>query len=437
VAALHVSSPPGIGFWSRRVHDPGSVDSRLFARMPTLAEFNAQLERCAQSDQEVRDFVEAFSKVRLRYIARAMSAASPPITEPKIATFRGRSPVPVSPDWSDPAKLAASGLTSGQVAASVDPSADWLHIDVAVDTASGIKVAGFIKGTCLSDKQRRAIFPALSRISFGAPVVSDQRRIEVPRLNAWLAWSRAEGINPALFGDYQKHLRIHGASQNAGGAVGAAGGSIAVLDAIQEVAPGIILDLLGALPRPGQRDPIAVDTFLRQHGIAPESNERPLKCILLPNHRAVVFASDPDVAIIQSLSTPFQTAQEAWEIYAEVRSDSARRAQRLVEFAVGEIKAATDASNLHERLALGSRESRSERQTDRFLLMAILTGDLLTGGAGPSGRRNTRAPLQSREAGRFADIFNLHHAWGWDGGRERHPEHWDWLKRRLKEWCGI
>ena len=274
-------------------------------------------------------------------------------------------------------------------------------------------------------------------MSFSAQAISDQRRGEVPRLNAWLAWSRAEGITAALFGDYQKHLRIHGASQNAGGAVGAAGGSIAIFDAIQEIAPGIPLDILGGLPRPGQRDPIAVDSFLRQHGIAPESNERPLKCILLPNHRAVVFASDPDVAIIQSLSTPFQTAQEAWEVYAEVRSDSSRRAQRLVEFAVGEIKAATDASNLHERLALGSRESRSERQTDRFLMMAILTGDLLTGGTGPSGRRNTRAPLQSRETGRFADIFNLHHAWGWDGGRGRHPEHWAWLKRRLKEWCGL
>ena len=148
---------------------------------------------------------------------------------------------------------------------------------------------------------------------------------------------------------------------------GRQGGAIAILDAIQEAAPGIQLDLLGGLPRPGERDPIAVDSFLRQHGIAPESNDLPLKCILLPNHRAVVFASDPDVAIIQSLGTPFQTAQEAWEVYAEVRSDSARHAQRLVEFAVGEIKAATDASNLHERLALGSRESRSERQTDRFL----------------------------------------------------------------------
>ena len=174
----------------------------------------------------------------------------------------------MSPDWSDLAKLGASGLTFEQVEASVDPSVEWLHVDVALDPASGFKVTRFIMETCLSDKQRRALFPALSRKSFSAPAINDRRRGEVPRLNAWLAWSRAEGINSALFGDYHKHLRIHGASQNAGGAVGAAGGSIAILDAIQEAAPGVLLDLLGGLPDPGRRDPMAVDSFLQQHGFA-------------------------------------------------------------------------------------------------------------------------------------------------------------------------
>ena len=109
--------------------------------------------------------------------------------------------------------------------------------------------------------------------------------------------------------------------------------------------------------------------------------------LVSPNCRAVIFASDPDIAIIQSLADPFQTAQEAWDVYGDVRSDPARRSQRVVEFAVGEVKAATDVSNLHERMALSTRESRSERQTDRFLMMAILTEDLLTGGAGTSGKR--------------------------------------------------
>jgi hypothetical protein len=176
---------------------------------------------------------------------------------------------------------------------------------------------------------------------------------------------------------------------------------------------------------------------MRQHGIAPDSSERPLKCLLLPNHRAVVFASDPDVAIIQSLQEPFHTVEEAWAVYSEVRSNSRLRAQRVHEFAVGETKTATDASNLHERMALSTRETRSERQTVRFLMMAILTGDLLSGAAGEHGRRNTRAPMQSHEMPRFDEVFNLHHAWGWDGGRERHPAHWEWFKRRLKDWTGL
>ncbi|MDR6294610.1 hypothetical protein E9232_007165 [Inquilinus ginsengisoli] len=403
--------------------------------MPTLAEFNAQLERCAQSPEEVRNFIEGFSKVRLRYIARAMTAS--PVVLPSSLGEQAAMYMSIAPDWDDVEKLAQSGLAREQVASSANPGKDWLHIDIAMDPVSRGIVADFLAQTCLSDKQRRALFPALSAAKFRDSEASARRRNEVPHLNAWLAWSREEGINTILFGDYHKHLRIHGASQNAGGDVGAVGGAIAVMDALLEVSDGMLLDQLGGLPPPGQRDPVSVDMFLRRHGIAPESNERPLKCILLSNHRAVIFASDPDVAIVQSLTEPFRTAQEAWSAYSEVRSDAARRSQRIVEFAVGEVKAATDVHNLHERMALSTRENRSERQTDRFLMMAILTNDLLTGGAGKSGRRNTRAPMQSREMGRMADVFNLHHAWGWDGGRQRHPEHWAWLKRRLREWCGL
>jgi hypothetical protein len=401
--------------------------------MPTLSEFNAQLERCAQSPSEVRDFVEAFSKVRLRYIARSL--ASPSLDAPEAAT--AATSTVTSPDWADIEKLSASGLTLGQVAEFSTPEIHWLHVDIAADPAGRSAVTALLSQTCLSDKQRKALFPALFGAQFKTAEAVDRRRAEVPLLNEWLVWSRAEGISPPVFGDYQKHLRIHGASQNAGGDVGAVGGAIAIHDALLEVAPDAIREVLGSLPKVGERDPVSVDKFLRRHGISAESKERPLKAILLSNHRAIIFASDPDVAIIQSLGEPFGSAQEAWDVYSRVRSDSAKRAQRIVEFAVGEVKAATDASNLHERMALSTRENRSERQSDRFLIMAILTKDLLTGGSGTSGRRNTRAPMQSREMGRISDVFNLHHAWGWDGGRQRHPEHWDWMKHRLKEWCGL
>jgi hypothetical protein len=407
--------------------------------MPTLAEFAEQLSRCAQSPMEVRAFVEAFSRVRLRYIARQLSTSA---TVPAASGTREgrRTPAdPAVPNWSDATGLEASGLTAEQVTASLDPNGEWLHVVVAMDNApaSKARVAAFLGETCLSDKQRRALFPGLSSVNFSAQVLQERRRTEVPKLNQWLSWARSEGIRPTLFGDYQRHLRIHGASQNAGGDVGAVGGAIAILDALVEISEGREFQMLGSLPSPNQRDPLSVDSFLRQHGIGPDSGERPLKCILLANSRAIMFASDPDVAIIQSLREPFRSPEEAWEVYSTVRSNSQLRAQRVHEFAVGETKTATDASNLHERMALSTRETRSERQADRFLMMAILTGDLLTGAAGESGRRNTRAPMQSREMGRVADVFNLHHAWGWDGGRERHPEHWMWFKKRLRDWTGL
>lgn len=400
--------------------------------MPTLAEFSAQLERCAQSEREVRDFIEAFSKVRLRSISRALAAMQAPEAKAVVSGSAG-----VVVDWQDAQKLAQSGLYLAQVQASKVPASDWLHIDTALDPASRAEVDRLLALTCLSDKQRRALFPALSAARFATAIAKDARSAEVVRLNDWLDWTRREGIAAARFGEYQKHLSIHGASQNAGGDVGAVGGAIAVVDALLEICPNMKFDQMGVLPPGNQRDPVSVDAFLRREGIFPESKERPLKSILLPNKRAIIFASDPDIAIIQSLGGPFHSPLEAWKAYAEVRNDSARRAQRIVEFAVGEIKAATDASNLHERLALSTRENRSERQTDRFLMMAILTKDLLVGSSGKSGRRSTRAPMQGREMGRMADVFNLHHAWGWDGGRVRHADHWLWFKRRLGEWCGL
>jgi hypothetical protein len=45
--------------------------------------------------------------------------------------------------------------------------------------------------------------------------------------------------------------------------------------------------------------------------------------------------------------------------------------------ALGEVKTATDASNLHERIGLGSRETRDEVLATRFLMMALLTVDIV------------------------------------------------------------
>src|SRR5579871_2609405 len=153
--------------------------------MPTLSEFNAQLERCAQSAEEIKDFIEAFSKVRLRYIAKAIEArdflrVAQPTYPTQGTTF------PILPDWTNNEKLTQSGLTPDKVAGVADPAALWLHIDIAMDSNSRPAVASYLARTCLSDKQRRALFPFLSAAKFSTAEARSGRRNEVSRLNAFL-----------------------------------------------------------------------------------------------------------------------------------------------------------------------------------------------------------------------------------------------------------
>ena len=123
-----------------------------------------------------------------------------------------------------------------------------------------------------------------------------------------------------------------------------------------------------------------------------------------------------------------EQALEAWQV---VRALPERRSDELHLFTVGEVKTATDPSNLHERLALGSRETRDEAGADRFLLMAVLTNDIVR-----SDRRGRRQ-LQSRDVTRFSAVFNLYFAWGWDDARASHPEHWGEFREQVARWCGL
>ena len=143
-----------------------------------------------------------------------------------------------------------------------------------------------------------------------------------------------------------------------------------------------------------------------------------------------MFASSKDANIFQSLKRPFETAKEALNSYNSVRKDAAARRQSLHEFAVGEVKTATDPANLHERMGLASRETQTELRTDRFLMMALLNREIIKGGE--QGRT-----MNNRDVRRFSHVFNLHHCWGWDGGRERNPEHWLHFVDNVREWCGL
>jgi hypothetical protein len=385
--------------------------------MPSFQSFSEQLARCAQDDEEILGFVEAFAKVRLKDIIGKLT--QPPPTAVIEADERT-----TAPNWADAVKLRISGIEPAAVVGRANPEQNYLHIDTAIN-ASQKAVDIYLAMTGLSDKQRSEIFPALSR--------RDRRRrqaellsAEVQRLNAWLDWVRQQHIDPLVFTAYHRHLSIHGAGQNVGGHIGSVGATIAFAEALNEIDPRAIRDRVGDIPPLTVRSPEEIYDYLNAGGTS-------LRALLLNNGRAVLFASDPDVAIFRSPDQQFTSADEALTAYEAVRRQPAERSQRLKEYALGEVKTATDRANLHERLALGSRETRDEVRTDRFLMMAILTTELVRGG---TGRRSGRT-IESRDVVRFSDVFNLHHAWGWDGGRTRHSEHWAAFKARLATWCGL
>jgi len=281
--------------------------------------------------------------------------------------------------------------------------------------------AHFLSLTGLSDKLRKSLFPALStRSRFDRPAISK----ETARLNAWLDWVRRDGFDPYSFITYQTGIKTHGQTQNLTGAIGATGAALAFVDAIQTCAPTAIIDQEGPLPPPEVRSPTEIFEWRST------LSDPTLKALLLANGRALVFASSKDANIFQSLKTPFQTAKEALTAYNSVRNNAAKRRQALHEFAVGEVKTATDPANLHERMGLASRETQTELRTDRFLMMALLNREIIEGG-------EQRRTMNNRDVRRFSHVFNLHHCWGWDGGRERNPQHWDYFVENVREWCGL
>jgi hypothetical protein len=385
--------------------------------------------------------MEGFARVRLLGITKALSA-------PLRAAIEAENVV--SPNWSDASLLAESGIDPADVAAATEPERMFLHIDVAVARAKAA-ISAFLGMSGLSDKQRGDLYPWLSsqKGNVDRAILSD----EVRRLNRHLAWVRTTGVQPETFLAYHRHLGIHGSSQNFSGQVGAMGAAISFIDALEEFAPGCIIEIVGSSPSElPDKSPEAIADYLTI-GTRQEISSKQIRALVLSNSRFVVFSSDPDVSIFMPLvplpmsvtvpakgktkekRTTFASAgPAALHLYNQVGQHADQRRQKLHEFAVGEVKTATDPSNLHERLALGSRETKVEVNADRFLFMALLTRDILEGG---TGKKSGRAPLQNRDTVRFTDVFNLHHAWGWDGGRQRHPGHWDTFKERVKIWTGL
>lgn len=373
----------------------------------------ADLLEAAQSPAEVAQFVEAFARVT---VGRIRDELGSPMAE------AARLESSFDPDWSDTAALARSGLGPEQIDADARAGRKYLHFDVAVDGAATAVRQLFLGLTGLSDKQQRVLFPVIKGRTAGSEA---ELTAELVRLNAWLDEVRKDGFDPAAFITYQRSIGIHGGGQNISGAIGAAGAAIAFVDAIRELRSDAIVDTVGGIPPQGVASPAEVHAW---HKADPK---RVLRAILLANGRALVFASSKDANIFEPLgNAAFADASDALRRFNAVAKDQRARRQHLHEHAVGEVKTATDPNNLHERMGLASRETQTELRTDRFLMMAILNPEILQGG-------EQRRTMNNRDLTRFSHVFNLHHCWGWDGGRSRHPQHWARFKDAVAEWCGL
>ncbi|MDG2520522.1 hypothetical protein P7B02_03125 [Caulobacter segnis] len=374
----------------------------------------ADLPEAAQAPDEVMSFVEAFAKVKLDRIRAALGS---PMAEAASleAVF--------DPDWDDADALSKSGLEPSQIDADARAGRKYLHFDVAADPGAMRLRELFLGLTGLSEKQQRVLFPVLRGRGASTP---QKLTDELTRLNGWLDEMREGGFDPSAFITYQRSIAIHGAGQNLSGQIGAAGAAIAFVDAIQELNPTAIADTVGAIAPSDVRSPAQVAAWLEKNKAA-----HTLRAVLLTNGRALVFAGSKDANIFEPLGgAAFLNAKDALQRYNAVAKDQRQRRQQLHEHAVGEVKTATDPNNLHERMGLASRETQTELRTDRFLMMAILNPEILAGGE--QGRT-----MNNRDLIRFTHVFNLHHCWGWDGGRERHPEHWTRFKDAVAEWCGL
>ena|GEM_PF-2349603 len=400
--------------------------------MDELLRLQRQLHLAIQAEEEVRKFVFDLAEVRLDFIIKSIAAPQSPASSVK-AVAETDTVDDVEVDWLAPAVVEESGIGRSWVDGLRSPREHYLYVKDVLE-GDWSHVLRLVGQTFLSDKQLKVLLPTLHRKRRVKDITAEAVTTEVRLVNRLLHWVASSGVTADEIRRYQDHLRIHGASQNVAANVGAAGAVISIVDALTELDPKAISGLYpGRLP-PEVRSPIDVYRHLQRRNVV--GSQQVTRSILLKNGRAVVFAADPDIAIIQPAepARQYASAEQALRDWELVRRAPQERNSKVLQRAVGEVKTATDLQSLHERLALGGREGRSQARADRFLLMAILTREILEG---EPGNRRRSPSLSNRDVNRFSDVFNLHFAWGYDDARASHAEHWEGFKARLADWCGI
>ena len=330
-------------------------------------------------------------------------------------------------NWNDANTLATAGIDITWIADMPDPHRTFMHPDFVTYDAMWSFVREYIAISMVSDKRSRVLFPNLVKSRKPGGMSSQLFLNEARILNRYLRRVQQSGLSGDRIISYRGDLKTHGQGQNDIGLIGAVGAAVAIRDALQEISPGAIVSTYGMIPAAGSNSPAEIAQLVRS-----DSYLEP-RALLLSSQRAVIFTSDPDVAIVSRIGgQSYSSAKEAAEHWSQLRKQSPEQRNSAVhQTALGEVKTALDPQNLHERLALGSREDRDEALAQRFLLMALLTKDIV------DPERDGRKALYSPDARRFAAVFNLYFAWGYDSARTTHSEPWNDFKNALKKWTAL
>lgn len=385
--------------------------------------FETRTARAGMDDGEIRKFVGDFTEALVRIALERVKGV-----DLDAAQFGQRfDSIAGSLDWSDADLLASAGIDPNWVTANPLAHRTLMHPDFVTDPRKWEYVRQYLAVSMVSEKFRRTLFPNL-RLARRPRTDVDQLLSEAGLLNHYLHLVQESGLTGDRIMTYAGDLRTHGQGQNDSGRIGAVGAAVAVLDALDEVRSNSVTSTHGTMPPRTSNAPADIVRQMTRPGYTVP------KAVLLKTDRAVIFAADPDIAIISRIGggRAYRDAEEAYDEWLRLSKRPAAERQAIMhQAALGEVKTALDMSNVHERLALGSRETRSEVHAIRFLMMAALTMDIV------DPNRTGRRAMYSPDAQRFQHVFNLYFTWGYDGARDRHPEHWSDFKGALKQWCGL
>ena len=379
-----------------------------------MTTFEERTARAAMSSSEIQKFVGDFNDALVQLALTRIREG-----DLGVQAFASRfDSIAGSLDWTNADLLATAGVDIAWLVGTSNPHRTFMHPDFVTNGARWIFVADYIAVSMASEKISKVLFPNLAKKRRPRDVSNAQLLEEAKLLNHYLHLVQEAGFSGDRVIAYYSDLRTHAQGQNDSGRIGAVGAAAAIRDALNEISPGAVISTYGTFPSSYSSSPADIVKQMRSAAYTSP------KALLLSSQRAIILSSDPDVAIVSRIGGDrYRSAEEAADHWSRLRNREERSAM-LYQGAFGEVKAGLDRANMHERIALASRERPREVRTERFLLMAILTPEILG---------EDRRALYDR----FKGIFNLYFTWGYDGARAAHPEHWEDFKSEIRKWANI